>query len=106
MGGTYALRTPIGILVFGALLAAGVYLLRRQTLREFPDAASTLHLRTTLATAAGGVRLWASSKEAATSRRMGRHRSTAEELAHLADLHNSGALTDEEFARAKAHILP
>ncbi len=35
-GGTHALRTPIGILVLGALLAAGVVALRRQTLVEFP----------------------------------------------------------------------
>ena len=31
--------------------------------------------------------------------------SNAEELAKLADLHQRGALTDEEFAQAKARIL-
>ena len=36
-GGTHALRTPLGILVLGALLAAGVVALRRQTLVEFPS---------------------------------------------------------------------
>ncbi len=35
-GGTHALRTPLGILVLGALLAVGVVALRRQTLAEFP----------------------------------------------------------------------
>lgn len=30
---------------------------------------------------------------------------TASELGHLADLHNQGALTDDEFAAAKAKIL-
>ena len=29
----------------------------------------------------------------------------ADELEHLAQLHDSGALTDEEFAAAKANIL-
>jgi hypothetical protein len=36
-GGTHALRTWWGILLFAALLALGVVALRRQTLREFPD---------------------------------------------------------------------
>lgn len=35
----------------------------------------------------------------------GGQRSTAEELAKLAKLHKNGALTDEEFASAKAAIL-
>jgi hypothetical protein len=105
-GGTYALRTPIGILLLGALLAAGVYVLRRQTQREFPDATAGPELRAALSTAVGDVRAWASSPKTATWWRIGRHRSTAEELARLAALHDSGAITDEEFARAKAHILP
>ena len=36
-GGTHALRTPIGIVFLGALLAIGVVALRRQTLAEFPS---------------------------------------------------------------------
>jgi hypothetical protein len=39
-GGTHALRTPLGILVLGVLLAVGVVALRRQTLTEFPGAAT------------------------------------------------------------------
>jgi hypothetical protein len=38
-GPTHALRTLWGIVLLGALLAAGVVALRRQTLREFSDAA-------------------------------------------------------------------
>lgn len=38
-GPTYALRTWWGILLIGALFAAGVWALRRQTLEEFPEAA-------------------------------------------------------------------
>jgi hypothetical protein len=37
-GPTHALRKWWGILFFAALLAAGTYVLRRQTLAEFPDA--------------------------------------------------------------------
>lgn len=37
-GPTYALRTWWGILLFAALIAAGVWALRRQTLEEFPEA--------------------------------------------------------------------
>jgi hypothetical protein len=36
-GGTHALRTPLGIVFLGALIAAGVVALRRQTLVEFPS---------------------------------------------------------------------
>ena len=36
-GGTYALRTPLGIIILGGLLAAGFYAFRRQTQREFPN---------------------------------------------------------------------
>jgi len=36
-GGTHALRTWWGCLLLGGLLAAGVFALSRQTLREFPD---------------------------------------------------------------------
>jgi hypothetical protein len=37
-GPTHALRTAWGILLLAALIAAGLIALRRQTLREFPDA--------------------------------------------------------------------
>jgi hypothetical protein len=37
-GPTHALRKWWGVLFFAALLAVGVYVLRRQTLAEFPDA--------------------------------------------------------------------
>jgi hypothetical protein len=40
-GGTHALRTWWGILLFGGLLAAGVVALRKETLSEFPTPAPT-----------------------------------------------------------------
>lgn len=105
-GGTYPLRTTFGILAFAALLAAGVYLLRRQTQREFPDATSGHGLHAAWSAALVDVRSRVPSRKAVTGWRMGKHHSAGEELARLADLHERGALTDEEFARAKAQILP
>jgi hypothetical protein len=104
-GGTYALRTPFGIVIFGGLLAAGVYAFRRQTQHEFPEKAAGHPLRATASGAVDRVRHFASSWKPDSRSRIGHHRSTAEELAHLAALHESGALTDDEFARAKANVL-
>jgi hypothetical protein len=77
-GGTHALRTWWGILLLAGLLAIGVVALRRQTLTEFPS----------------GARL-----EPAVA---GGPPSTTDELARLQELHEAGAITDNEFVeRAK-----
>jgi hypothetical protein len=73
-GGTHALRTWWGVILLGGLLALGIVALRRQTLSEFPDAGS------------------GSAASQSTQ---------AAELARLSALHERGALTDAEFARAK-----
>jgi hypothetical protein len=78
-GGTHALRTLWGIALLGALIAAGVVALRHQTLRELRDA--------------GGV--------PTTSR----DRSPAQEIAHLDELRAAGAITNDEFDRAKQIVL-
>ena len=76
-GGTHALRTWWGILLLGALIAIGVAALRRQSLQEFPTGGGTV-----------------TSDEAPSS--------AASELAQLHELHESGAIDDNEFvARAK-----
>lgn len=105
-GPTHALRTPIGILLFGALGAFGVYTLRRQTLQEFPDA---VH--------GHGPALVARAEEWWSQRPHRVHHtkpansstagsaSLADELGRLSALHTSGALSDEEFQRAKEHVL-
>jgi hypothetical protein len=73
-GGTHALRVWWGILLLGGLLALGVVALRRQTLREFPAAGA------------------APPADGPTS--------PADEIARLTELHNSGAISDDEFERA------
>lgn len=108
-GPTHALRTPIGILLLGALAALGLYALRRQTLVEFPD---VVHEHGPGLTARAGE--WWSR----TPRRS--HHvapavpeasagpaslSTADEIERLRALHTVGALSDEEFQRGKEHAL-
>lgn len=91
-----AFGKPLGILVFALLFAAGAELLRRQTLREFPDAPS----------GELGARLrawWAgrSSGKAAA----GAAEDEVAQLERLSALRHSGDLSPEEFAAAKTQIL-
>jgi hypothetical protein len=88
-GPTHALRMWWGILLFAALIAAGLYVLRRQTLVEFPLSGH----------APGATVAPAAATPVANT-------SAADEIARLAALHDSGALSDEEYARAKNNILP
>jgi putative oligomerization/nucleic acid binding protein len=90
-GGTHALRTWWGILLLGALIALGVFALRRQTLQEFPSGA------TPVPAVADG--------DTTAVQAHGAPRSAVSELTRLAELHRSGALTDEEFERAKKIAL-
>jgi len=98
-GPTHALRTWWGILLIGALLALGIYLLRRQTLAEFPTAGLEP------AEATLGARMGATARKFTQKDAAAPARSTAEELASLADLKEKGALTDAEFEQAKKKIL-
>jgi hypothetical protein len=76
-GGTHALRVWWGILLLAGLIALGVVALRRQTLTEFPTA----------------PQLEPGPAGAAPS---------STELARLQELHESGAISDDEFVeRAK-----
>ena len=78
-GGTHALRTWWGILLLAVLLAAGIAALRRQTLAEFP---------------AGVVAQPAAPPPSAEA-----------QLAVLQELHDRGALGDEEYENAKRLVL-
>ncbi|HTS73840.1 MAG TPA: SHOCT domain-containing protein [Gaiellaceae bacterium] len=97
-GPTHALRSPIGILIFAVLIAFGFYLLRRQTLAEFPDAAARA---TAMATSAGAALRSHRPSFAPTHA----HSSVAAELERLGGLKTSGVLSDEEFQRAKEKVL-
>jgi hypothetical protein len=86
-GPTPAFRQLAWILVFAALLALGVTALRRQTAAEFPgvqrrDAMRELH----------------EQPEAAPGQ-------AVDDLERLATLHDSGRLSDAEFAAAKKGVM-
>jgi hypothetical protein len=94
---THALRVWWGILLLGGLLALGVVAFRRQTLREFPSDAR--EPKAPLAERMNAARKPTGSPASSDSQ------SRAQELALLRDLHDSGAITDEEYERGKAHAL-
>lgn len=85
-GGTHALREWWGILLLGGLVALGVVALRRQSLQEFPTA-----LAPATASASAGEAPAAGDRTA--------------QLARLEELHASGAISDDEFERAKKIAL-
>jgi hypothetical protein len=105
-GGTHALRTWWGVLIVGALLAAGVYVLREQTLQEFPGAGTPEggpSLAARMAAGAGSAAHRVSSSrhhEAAPAAK-----SPAEELARLAELRDKGAISADEYEQAKKLVL-
>jgi hypothetical protein len=96
-GPTHALRTVWGVLLLGVLVALGFEALRRQTLAENPDAADH-HGEATEKMRALGAR-------AASRRPHHAESSPADQISRLHDLHESGALTDEEYAQAKQVAL-
>jgi hypothetical protein len=93
-GPTPALRHIVPILIIAALLALGVEVLRRQTAREFPDAQAgdTIHR----------LRAWYDARRGRPAPEGNGH---VKELERLASLHDSGALTDEEYTTEKTLLL-
>jgi hypothetical protein len=83
-GGTHALRQWWGILLLGGLIALGVVALRRQTLQEFPTGVAVAGAPAADAPPPGD---------------------RAAQLARLEELHASGAISDDEFERAKKIAL-
>ena len=83
-------RRLLSLVVVMALAFAGLELLRRQTVREFPDAVR----------GQGGffARLRGRGESAAAA-------GTVDRLERLAALHDRGALTDEEYEAEKALLL-
>ena len=96
------------VIVLAALGATWIELTRRQTLHEFPDAQGTAFFADTWERMSG----WWDEQRAATKQSTGSApvavapaTDVATRLQTLADLHTSGALTDEEYASAKARVL-
>jgi uncharacterized membrane protein len=86
------------LVVAGAiLLAIGVEILRRQTAREFPDAAAA-DLGASARSTLGRMRGSPAAPAPAPDPRLAA-------LEQLQRLHDQGALTDEEFAAEKARLL-
>jgi hypothetical protein len=96
-----ATGTPAGIITFTVLALVGTELLIRQTAREFPDArsgAAAHAVRTRLSGLRGSGRSPGGSAG-------GPGGTTADQLRQLADLHERGALTAEEYQAAKEQLL-
>ncbi len=88
------------VAVLVALGATWIELTRRQTLREFPDAAGP----TLIADARSRVTGWLEERRARPEA-AGPDVDVPARLVSLADLHARGELTDEEYASAKARVL-
>ncbi len=86
------------VLVFAVLAAIGVEVLRRQAVRDFPDAVAVEGFGDLWDSAGGWLRERRGKDAAAAT-------TSADELERLAALHAGGALSDEEFAAAKAALL-
>jgi hypothetical protein len=110
-GPTPAFRQLAWILLFAALLALGVTVLRRQTAAEFPgvqrgDAMRELRERREAArarTSATGPH--AAAQPVATGPAPPAPSQAIADLERLVTLHDSGHLSDAEFARAKTQVV-
>jgi hypothetical protein len=105
-GPTHALRTPLGILLLGALVALGVYNLRRETLSEFPDAAHGE--RSSMA--ARVEERWSrrphrSAHTNASTSNGSAPGSAAAEIERLHALRSDDVISEEEFQRGKERAL-
>lgn len=96
----HATGTPVGILVFTLMALAGMYFLRQQTMEEFPDAehgAAMAKLRTQV------EGLWARRHRGSSAAQAAE--TMPAQLRQLAELHDHGALTGEEYQAAKDRLL-
>ncbi len=89
---THALGTWWGILLIGALIAWGVYVLQRQTLAE-AAAGATVQIT------------WRQPREAPSPAPVQPAGSPSEEIVRLKSLLDQGSITSEEFERGKALAL-
>jgi hypothetical protein len=104
-GPTPAFRHLIPVLLIAALLVLGVEVLRRHAAQEFPDAQAGDTMR--------GLRGWYDARRGhAPATESGQqpaggagNGARLEQLERLATLHDSGALTDEEYSAQKGLLL-
>jgi hypothetical protein len=92
---TPAFRHIVPILIVAALLVLGIELLRRQTTREFPDAQA--------GDATANLRAWWAARRGHPAAEGGNGH--VKELERLAYLHDTGALTDDEYTKEKGLLL-
>src|SRR6185295_10577865 len=104
---TQALRQPITALLLIVILAGGFEVLRRRTAREFPDGTVRLgaQLRTAVARADAARRGTNGHGRSAAAPAPAAPGDQVERLERVAELHERGVLTDEEFGDAKREIL-
>jgi len=99
-----ATRKVVPVLIMIGLVVLGVQALRRQTAEEFPEASAGA-TRDSLGAAASraqqAVRGRGSGAGAASTATTGR----VEQLERLAHLHDTGALTDDEYTTEKTAVL-
>src|SRR5690349_10455410 len=94
-GPTPAFRHIVPILIVAALLVLGIELLRRQTAREFPEARA--------GDATANLKAWWAARRGHPVAEAGNGH--IKDLERLAYLHDTGALTDEEYATQKGLLL-
>jgi hypothetical protein len=97
----HATGTPAGIIVFTALALLGTYVLREQTVREFPDARAGAAGQA-LRERAASVRRRRTQPQASAAPTAA---TTADQLSRLADLRDREAITPEEYESAKSELL-
>jgi hypothetical protein len=103
-----ATRKVIPVLIIFVLAFLGLYALRAQTAEEFPDAhaGDTAHAMSARASGAvESVRRRAGNVTHGHSASSAQADDRIERLERLSAMHDSGALTDEEFASEKASLL-
>jgi hypothetical protein len=99
-GPTPAFRKLIPILLIAGLVVLGIEMLRRQTAREFPDAQA--------GDATAAMKNWFRtrfSRQPAAAAGAGANGDVIAELERLSALHDTGALTDDEFRSQKATLI-
>lgn len=102
-----ALQTWGSVLGLAVVWALGLWLLRRRTLAEFPDARLGDHTQGARERAG---RAWSAVTETVRSFGSGHQGGSSggdqtDQLERLVRLHDGGSLSDEEFASAKAKLL-